>query len=183
MKIRCRQCAGYYKVRDGKFGVFAGCSNYPACRSTLKLHELVMAYIQEKGIRIYRWNKVCWKCGKETPVYSYYLGYELEELDEYLGSFGMVGLGELPCVDQILEKEIPSIQPRYSNTIKSRYTANTCIHCGAMQGRNYVVEDPHEIMDELMFHHDMEKYYDRTIRMEDYSPLIPYLRSIYSTKD
>ena len=93
------------------------------------------------------------------------------------------GLGELPCVDQILEKEIPSIQPRYSNTVKSRYTANTCIHCGALQGRNYVVEDPHEIMDELMFHHDMEKYYDRTIRMEDYSPLIPYLRSIYFTKD
>ena len=64
---------------------------------------------EREGIRIYRWNKVCWKCGKEIPVYSYYLGNEPEGLDEYLGSFGMVGLGELSCVGQILEKEIPSI--------------------------------------------------------------------------
>ena len=46
MEIKCKQCDGFYKLRDGRFGVFAGCSNYPRCKSTLKLYEFVQALIQ-----------------------------------------------------------------------------------------------------------------------------------------
>ena len=48
-RIRCQECDGNYILRDGKFGVFAGCSNYPRCRSTKKLYEVVLEYIRIYG--------------------------------------------------------------------------------------------------------------------------------------
>lgn len=180
MEIRCRQCNGHYELRAGKFGVFAGCSNYPRCRSTIELSEIVQTFIQERGIHIYRWDKTCWKCGKSTPVYSYYLDYELEELDESLRSCGTVGLGDLDYIDQLLAREIPSIQMRYSNTTQSKYMANTCLHCGALQGRNSVVEDPHEIIGELWHDRDMGKYLHKTFHLNNIDSLLPDLRRIYS---
>jgi hypothetical protein len=104
----------------------------------MKLFEFVQAFIKEHGINIYRWEKDCWKCGKRTQVFSYYLNYELEELDEDLGSYEPIGLGDLDHIDQLLGREFSSIKMRYSNTTKSKYMANTCVHCGALQGRNYV---------------------------------------------
>lgn len=179
MEIRCKQCNGHYVLRDGKYGTFAGCSNYPHCKSTMKLFEFVQAFIKEHGINIYRWEKDCWKCGKRTPVFSYYLNNELEELDEDLGSYGPIGLGDLDHIDQLLGKEFSSIKMRYSNTTKSKYMANTCVHCGALQGRNYVVDDPHEIIGELWHDHHMGKYLYKTIFLKDLTPLIPDLRRIY----
>ena len=44
VKISCINCNGYYKIREGKYGVFAGCSNYPSCKSTLNLPYLTLRY-------------------------------------------------------------------------------------------------------------------------------------------
>ena len=119
IRIPCGVCRGYYKVREGKYGVFAGCSNYPSCRSTLNLPDLVLKYIQLYGLNIYCWNRKCYKCGKETAVYSYYLDYDLADLDEFFSMGGpTVGLGDLSYVDELLSKQIPTIQLRYSNTTK-----------------------------------------------------------------
>jgi hypothetical protein len=180
MNIKCNQCDGHYKIRDGKFGVFAGCSNFPNCKSTMKVFEIVQTFIQEHGINIYRWEKECWKCRKPTFVYSYYLDYELKEIDEYLSSYGTIGLGDLSCIDRLISNEIPSIKMCYSNTTKSKYMANTCIHCGALQGRNYVVDDPHEIIDELWHNRNMVKFLYKTIYLENIIPLISDLKRIYS---
>lgn len=182
MRIKCKQCDGFYKLREGRFGVFAGCSNYPHCRSTLQLYELAQAFIQAYGLKIYCWERVCWKCGKATPVYSYFLDYELEEVDEFLGSYGPIGLGDLQYVDQILVKEIATIQLRYSKTTRSAYMANTCVHCGALQGRNYVVNDPHEIIEALWHTRAMDKYLCKTIRVEDSTPLLPDLKRIFTAE-
>jgi DNA polymerase-3 subunit epsilon len=43
MTIKCKRCSGYYKLRSGKFGEFYGCSNYPRCRSTMKVEEYAKA--------------------------------------------------------------------------------------------------------------------------------------------
>jgi DNA polymerase-3 subunit epsilon len=43
MTIQCKQCSGYYKLRKGKFGEFYGCSNYPRCRSTMRVEEYLRA--------------------------------------------------------------------------------------------------------------------------------------------
>lgn len=182
MEVKCDQCDGHYVLREGKFGLFAGCSNFPRCKSTKKVHELVKQVIQTNGIKVYRWEKVCWKCGKTTPVYSYYLGYELEELDEYLSTFGLVGLGDLEPIDRMLVKEIPNIQERYSNTTKSKYVANGCVHCNALQGRHYIVDDPHEIFVDLWHDRTMDKYLYKTIRLDDIEELVPLLKRIYDTE-
>ena len=39
MRVKCKQCDGYYVLRNGKFGAFGGCSNFPRCRSTIRLEE------------------------------------------------------------------------------------------------------------------------------------------------
>lgn len=177
----CNNCNGHYKVREGKYGIFAGCSNYPSCKSTLNLVDLVLQYIRTYGLNIYRWSKECYKCGNETQVYSYYLDYDLADLDELFSMGGpTVGLGDLDYVDEMLSKQIPSIQMRYSNTTKLKYMANTCEHCGALQGKNYVVDDPHEIIGELWHDRGMNKFLFQTIKFEDTTPLKNDIRRIYS---
>lgn len=179
--VKCTQCDGYYKVREGKYGIFAGCSNYPKCKSTLKIPDLLVKYFKMNGVNIYRWDKVCWKCKKPTKVYSYYLDYEFGQI---YGSFGgSIGLGDVPYLDKILTKKYATIDMRSSKTTKSSYVANTCEHCGALQGRNYVVEDPHEIMNELYSEdNSMKKYLVETLQIEsedefkrDMQALLSYL--------
>ncbi|WP_101773805.1 topoisomerase DNA-binding C4 zinc finger domain-containing protein [Peptostreptococcus faecalis] len=181
IRIPCDKCNGFYKIRDGKHGMFAGCSSYPNCKSTINLPELVLKYIEIYGLNIYRWEKVCYKCGKSTPVYSYYLSYDLEDLDEMFSMGGpTVGLGDLSYIDDLLSKEIPSIQVRYSKTTNSKYMANACEHCGALQGRNYVVDDPHEIIGELWHNHDMEKFLFKKFELADLTPLKTDIKRLYS---
>lgn len=168
IKIACSCCDGQYKIREGKYGIFAGCSRFPFCKSTLSLPDLVLKYIETHGIGLYCWERVCWRCGEKTKVYSYYLDYELHDLDELFGNGGpLIGLGDLSYVDALVSKEIPSIKECYSKTTKSKYMANTCQHCGVLQGRNYVVDDPHEIIAELWMERGMGKFFYKTIEISD----------------
>lgn len=178
VKIRCKQCEGHYVLRDGKYGAFGGCSNFPKCKSTMRLSEFVTEFFNQKGVNIYKWDKECWKCKQKTPVYSYYLNYQLAELDEAFSSVGMLGIGEVGSIDEVLAKEIPTIKMSYSRTLKCNYMANTCIYCGALQGSNYVVEDPHEIMQEL-FYGGMEKYLVKTLKVEDMPELPGEIKRIF----
>lgn len=164
-KVNCLKCNGYYKLKEGKFGAFAGCSNYPQCKSTIKLNELFARFFVINGVNIYAWDKVCWKCDKKTKVYSYYLNYELDQVyDELYGA--NIGIGDVPYLDNILSNKYPTIRSAYSNTTKSNYMANNCEHCGALQGHNYVVDDPHEIMSDLIFDSNMGKYLIETLQIE-----------------
>jgi hypothetical protein len=147
----------------------------------LNLPDLVLKYIQNYGLNIYRREKECYKCKKKTPVYSYYLDYDLADLDELFSMGGpTVGLGDLSYVDELLSKQIPTIQLRYSNTTKSKYMANTCEHCGALQGRNYVVDDPHEIIGELWHDRDMEKFLYTNIQIKNITPLKIEIKQLYA---
>lgn len=184
LQIPCDSCNGYYKLRDGKYGIFAGCSHYPACRSTLSLPNYVLKYLQTYGLNIYCWEKECYRCGKKTPVYSYYLDYDLAGLDELFSLAGpTVGLGDLSYIDELLSTKIPTIQMRYSKTTHTKYMANTCKHCGALQGRNYVVEDPHEIIGELWHDRDMEKFLYLHLDLTDTTPLTKEIQRLYAQVD
>lgn len=179
--IPCDKCNGKYEFRLGKYGFFAGCSRYPQCQSKLKITAYVLKYIELNGIRIYRWNKKCYKCGNITSVYSYYLSYELENFDEYVfGTCASVGLGDIKYVDTILSSKISTIKPSYSYTTNTKYMANTCEHCGALQGRNYVVDDPDEIFDELYFTKNMDKYLYAILRIGDVSKISRDIKRLYT---
>lgn len=164
-EVKCRLCDGHYILRSGKYGDFAGCSNYPRCKSTLKFHELILEYIKTYGINIYAWDRICWKCGKTTKVYSYFLDYDLHALDDYFENIGFIGLGDIETLDKLLALKYPTICKKFSKTENRSYFANTCEHCKALQGRYYVVDDPHEIMDEL-FEDAMDKYFVENIPYE-----------------
>lgn len=109
------------------------------------LKRRIAHYLIKNGINIYGWERVCYKCKKTTTVYSYYLMYDLFA-DDYIG----VGLGDIECVDEALAKKYSTIKRTYSHTINDHYIANICEHCGALQGKNYVVDDPHEIWEKLV---------------------------------
>lgn len=177
-EIKCKSCNGHYVVRSGKFGEFAGCSNYPKCKSTLKIRDLVLEYIKTYGINIYAWDKICWKCGKSTKVYSYYLNYDLGQIDVYFKQISSIGVGDISTLDKLLSLKYPTICVKFSKTENRSYWANTCQHCKTIQGRFYVVEDPHEIMDEL-FDNGMDKYFIENIPYEKAKVFLNELMSFF----
>lgn len=52
--IKCEKCGNLMVIRDGKYGKFLGCSNYPTCKNIQPLNPVKIVY---KGI--------CPKCGKQ----------------------------------------------------------------------------------------------------------------------
>lgn len=156
--VRCKECNGHYIIREGTTGTFAGCSNYPRCRSTVSVEEFVYRHFAMNGINVYCWNKFCWKCNKATPVYSYYLKLDLSKVTDLFKYDAEVGIGSFESLDRCLRLAYPSITQKYSRTVNGIYTANTCVHCGSLQGRNYVVEDPHEIFHEYFFEENLDKF-------------------------
>ncbi len=166
-EIECRNCGGHYVAREGKYGVFVGCSEFPRCKSTMSVPELAHAFIMKYGLNLYGWKKNCWKCKQDTIVYSYFLYYELEEIDHFFSIEHGIGLGDIPCVDIIISTKYPSVKMSYSKTTRSSYMANTCEHCQALQGKNHVVNDPHGIIIDLWHDHTMDKYLVENIQVTD----------------
>ena len=110
---------------------------------------------------LYRTQCTCWRCKGKTDIYTYiifddgtedsliypwdveraldnqYLAYHMQDPScEY---YGVLVVGDYPKFDDILLKKYPDIfSLQYSKTINKAYCANSCIHCGALQGKNYV---------------------------------------------
>ena len=54
-KIKCPKCNdGYLVERDGKFGKFYGCSNYPKCTYTKDINGIRDKYNKYKNFENYR---------------------------------------------------------------------------------------------------------------------------------
>ncbi|HFJ9466699.1 topoisomerase DNA-binding C4 zinc finger domain-containing protein [Bacillus sp. FSL L8-0199] len=158
-KVKCNDCNGFYILRSSDYGEFGGCTNFPKCKSKLSKSKFILSFIKENGINIYKWKKKCWKCRKNTDVYSYYLHYQLLKSLGNTTALVFAGIGDIKSADNYLTCKYPSIQLKYSKTINSIYIANTCIYCNALQGKNYVVDDPHEIFGDLYIQKCMEKYF------------------------
>lgn len=134
---------------------------YQTLKSATLRQEIKLAVLKY-GVRIYGWERVCYKCRKTTKVYSYYLFHDLKryisELEPYEGEDG---LGYIPSLDRLVAESFPeaAIWQRYSRSEGESYFANGCLHCDSLQGRYYVVDDPHEICEDLWAEDDnMEQY-------------------------
>jgi hypothetical protein len=57
--------------------------------------------------------------------------------------------------------------------------ANICEHCGALQGKHYVVDDPHEIIPELWHNCGMEKFLFTHLKIKDVTPLAEDIKSLF----
>jgi hypothetical protein len=50
-------------------------------------------------------------------------------------------IGEIKPLDEILLKEYPFVKNVYSNTQEKMIIANTCVHCGALQGNFFIFDE------------------------------------------
>lgn len=118
--------------------------------------EQVYRYLKENGIYIFKYEKNCFKCQIKIPIYSYYLGKQLEnELGKRYKMenfnipnrhlFDTVGIGEIEKIDEYLMQKIPTIKRSYSKMMECKYVVNTCPNCGVIQGINYTVYKPKEL--------------------------------------
>lgn len=99
-----------------------------------------------KEIKIYKWNKDCWKCHKETPHVSYYLVFQ----GVVLGC-----IGDIEKLDEILLKEYSFVKKVFSKTQGRKVIGNTCVHCGAYQGNYFIFDE--------FLHYVIEEDLDKTI--------------------
>ncbi|MBM7562953.1 DUF5710 domain-containing protein [Fusibacter tunisiensis] len=117
--------------------------------------EVVILYAP---IFLMKTTRVCWRCEKEIEIYGlgnkminnsiYYHNCDVEQVDfdnysnedYYSKTFGfpirfVTYITELPSeeLSKIIEKS-NTYKLKYSNTVKSKYYANTCPHCNNIQG-------------------------------------------------
>ncbi|GAG75394.1 unnamed protein product [marine sediment metagenome] len=114
-----------------------------------ELHDL-------KEIKIYKWERECWKCKKKTPRVSYYFstGFSYH-------------VGEIEKIDKILMENYPFVKKIYSKTMEQEVIANTCVHCSSLQGNWFIGE---EIILDIMYQ-GLDKFLDikipNTLTLED----------------
>jgi len=81
-------------------------------------------------IPIYKLDTKCWKCGEITQ----HVTYDFDCGESY-------HIGGLPLLDKKLMELYPHIKRIYSNMMQQKVIANTCIHCGSLQGNFFILEE------------------------------------------
>ena len=110
-------------------------------------YEKVYEYLKENGINIYSYNRQCYGCKRNAPIYTYYL---TRQINQYLGAeylyhidrefqtVDRICLGYLEELDKQLAKKYRTIRKCYSRTMKEEYYANCCEHCDCFTGYNFI---------------------------------------------
>ena len=70
--LPCPSCGSPMVLRQGRYGLFFGCSTFPRCRGTLSVAEGTYRMLQTEGLALYQAERPCWKCGEPLRVYSYF---------------------------------------------------------------------------------------------------------------
>lgn len=167
--IEFRQVNGEDRIYILKGIEFCDYEDYIYKDSTKYRSEQAYNYLKENGIYIFKYNKECFNCHETIPLYTYLLGHQLEnemgrryKMEDFTITnrhlYDTVGIGTIEKVDKYLMEKIPSIKVNYSNQMGKEYISNTCEYCGVMQGINYVVYNPVEIID-LTYDELKEKIY------------------------
>lgn len=108
-------------------------------------------------IPIYKWKHYCWKCNKETDMVSYDIAFLYNH-----------SIGDINKLDEILLQKYSFVKHIYSHTRKEMVIANTCIHCGRLQGNFFVTE---ELLN-MQYDENMDKLIDmnipNTLQTEDF---------------
>ena len=106
-----------------------------------ELHDL-------KEIKIYKWERECWKCNKKTPRVSYYFdaGFTFH-------------IGEIDKIDIILMENYPFVKKINSKTMEQEVIANSCVYCGSLQGNWFIGE---EIVSDIIYQ-GLDKFLDKIL--------------------
>lgn len=153
----CPKCGGTLIVRNGKYGEFLGCNNFPKCKfskdiqSELPIEELSVSI--SKYVSIISGEQICFKCRKKTRVSG--LGLLNEDtkflteanlkildygFDIYVVPWSKI-INQFDDTFKIYLRDNYGIERKFSRTIGESYYANTCKHCKVIQGDNFVYMD------------------------------------------
>lgn len=108
--------------------------------------DLARELTAAKEIPVYKWSKECYNCGKETPIVSY----------DFAVNYNY-HLGDIDRLDRAIMQRYSFVKRVFSKTRNQQVIANTCMHCGALQGNFYIIEDLIELAEDET---DMEKLID-----------------------
>lgn len=81
-------------------------------------------------IKIYKWSRRCWACGKDTPRVSSKMRFE----NSYT-------IGDLKKIDRALMLKYSFVRQKFIKKRDRTIIANFCIHCGVPQGNYYIKDD------------------------------------------
>lgn len=151
------------------------------------LRESEDVIIATENVYIVEGVRACWKCGKETKVvglgigdYVYVYGEPQEPYIEIVGE-GFVRADELHLA-WAREEDIPpkivnylksnySVKTSHSQTARGNTFANHCCHCGALQGNNFLFDEPDSPLSSGAFDDElinrMKKLIIKEIHIED----------------
>lgn len=116
---------------------------------TIEPFKVISEELQDlKEIKIYKWERECWKCKKKTPRVSYYFnaGFSYH-------------IGEIEKIDRFLMENYPFVKKIYSKTMEQEVIANACVYCGSLQGNWFVGE---EIMLDIIYQ-GLDKFVDKIL--------------------
>ena len=159
--FKCKKCDGKYKLRDGKFGLFYGCSNYPKCKSTNSIADLTYDILLENGMAIYELESEFWKFHKPIKIISYFPYFDFCAIDPNLiniDGLSILRLSVLETIDEKLQNDYFHIKKMYSKKAGYSYVANTCHHCGALQGSTMSLQNAFEKLNEAFETEGIDRY-------------------------
>lgn len=145
--VACEMCDGHYMMRSGKYGTFFGCSNFPKCRSTKSITDFTYELLVKNGINIYEIQHSCWKCKKVISIRSYFPKIDLMKVEkalEGIENLEIIRLSVLDSLDTLLEQKYTTICIKESKRAGFAYMANTCPHCGSLQGSQLALGEMYE---------------------------------------
>lgn len=145
--FKCHQCNGKYVLKKGMYGYFFGCNQFPKCKSSRSLADITYDILQENGLAVYELETKCWKCNETIKMISYFPYIDFCNIDsdfEKIDYLKAIRLSVLQNVDKKIQKEFPNINENYSKKAGFSYIANTCMHCGALQGSSIALSNMFE---------------------------------------
>jgi 5-methylcytosine-specific restriction endonuclease McrA len=110
-----------------------------------------------QDIPIYKWSRGCWKCGKQTDVISYHLCVASSRT-----------IGDIEKIDIELMRRYPFVKKVYSKTQKETVIANTCQHCGALQGNWFIGEEDLTEMTPSELEEHIDTKLENTLELADF---------------
>lgn len=170
MKTRCEFCDGHYVFRQGKFGNFFGCSNFPKCKNTKSFKTLSYLILKRNGVNIYEMERVCWKCNKKIKVHSYFPQIDFILADSefaQLHDFKDIRLSVFDSLDNYMSEKYDEIMIKYSKTIQCEYMANTCPHCNSLQGLHFLDAETYKDLLQKLMSDEIEQHIVENVKIND----------------
>ena len=168
--IPCDRCGGHYILRNGRYGLFFGCSNFPKCKNSKTVADVTYSLFAKNGIDLYEVEMPCWKCGKSIKLHSYFPQLDLIKTQPALAEaldLSVIRLSIVDSWDQYLTKKYKEIYLKASKKAGFSYVANNCPHCHSLQGSQMTLSKVYDFLLTALENHTLPDYVVETLDINE----------------